>query len=397
MSLADALEEAAGALPALADEIRPANGDPFQLLDTLDDGAAAQLLAWLLASSPDDAAELADAWAEEEEGMAIVLAASEDGLPKAGKKVLRRLRHRLRSAGVAVQEEAPPPVVARVAPVESRLEGAWVSPFDPMGARFVYQLEPHPQGGARLFECVIDDARGLVGFEVYSASRSKIRQFLRDLGRRDAFPAIEVAPPVARTLVARAVAGSPTDRPLPRNFSEWRTRVAEDDPGIALPGDEVAAALAPGEAMLEDATARIEAGEFGPWPPEGEVLMPLVEKLRAAADSPLIVSGATRQEQLATIVAEAVDEVFDAEWRALARHRFRESAWTFWKRGDEDAARACLAAAVSFEGEGSLSENPVARILLELPLRPVLEGEASTEGAPGVASDDESEPLIVTP
>ena len=40
MSLAEALENAATALEQDADAIRPANGDPFQLLDALDDAAA---------------------------------------------------------------------------------------------------------------------------------------------------------------------------------------------------------------------------------------------------------------------------------------------------------------------------------------------------------------------
>ena len=400
MSLADALEAAASANEDLADAVRPANGDAYQLLDSLDDEAAGRLLAWLLNEDPAAAGELADAWTEEEEGIRILLAASPDGLPKAGRKVLRRVLHRLRSSGAAVAESAPAPTVARVGGVEERIEGAWLSPLDPMGARFVYQLEPHPQGGARLFEIVVDDVRGIVGFDVYSASRSKVRSFLRDLTKRDAFPAIELPIDMARAVVARAAAAHAIDRPLPRGFADWRARVAEAPEGTVLPGDEVAAALAAGGATPEDAVELVEQGRIGPWPPEQDVLVGLVEKLRNAAGSPLIVSGATKRDQLTDIVADATDEVFDEPGRGVAAGRLRDSAWTFWKRGDEDAARACLAAAEAFAVEGSQRDNPVARILLELPLRPAIEaGEGGADGGdePPGESASGGEPLIVTP
>ena len=410
MSLADALEAAASANPDLADEIRPANGDAYQLLDSLDDEAAGRLLSWLLNEAPGAAGELADAWTEEEEGIRILLAASPDGLPKSGRKVLRRVLHRLRSSGVPVAESAPSPTVVRIGGVEDRIEGAWISPLDPMGARFVYQLEPHPQGGARLFEIVVDEARGIVGFDVYSAGRSRVRSFLRDLTERDAFPAIEVGLDVARAVVARALEAHASDQQLPRGFSDWRTRVAEPFSadsrlaGSRLPGDEVAAALPVGDATPDDAVKLVEQGRIGPWPAQQEVLIALVEKLRTAADSPLIVSGATRRDQLTEIVADATDDVFDEPGRRLAAGRLRDSAWSFWKRGDEDAARACLAAAEAFTAEGSQRDNPVARILLELPLRPAIEagegggkpGSEPSDAAPGETEGDD-EPLIVTP
>ncbi len=395
MSLADALEAAASANEDLADEIRPANGDAYQLLDSLDDAGAARLLGWLLAEAPEAAGELAEAWMDEEEGVRILLAVSDEGLPKPGRKVLRRALHRLRSSGVALPERAPTVTVARIGGVEDRIEGAWLSPLDPMGARFAYQLEPHPQGGARLFEIVVDDARGIVGFDVYSASRSRVRAFLRDLTKREAFPAIEVPLDVARAVVARAAAVHPTGQPFPKGFTDWRTRVAEAPEGTAFPGEEVASALAVGDATPEDAAKLVEAGRIGPWPADQEVLVELVERLRTAADSPLIVSGSTKQEQLQEIVAAAADEVFDEKARQVAVIRLQDSAWSFWKRDDDGAARACLAAAQVFAGSGELRDDPVARLLLELPLRPALEA-AEAGPVPDEAAEAADSP-IVTP
>ena len=50
MSLADVLEGAASALPDHADSIRPANGDPFQLLELLGAEAGRCVLEWVLAN-----------------------------------------------------------------------------------------------------------------------------------------------------------------------------------------------------------------------------------------------------------------------------------------------------------------------------------------------------------
>ena len=64
MSLADALERAAGALPAQADAIRPANGDAHRLLESTDPAGAAAVLAWLLDQESAESHELLEVWRE---------------------------------------------------------------------------------------------------------------------------------------------------------------------------------------------------------------------------------------------------------------------------------------------------------------------------------------------
>ena len=75
VGLPEALERAAAALPKLADVIRPANGDPFALLDELPGPDAEGLLRWMLENEPDAGVELALDWAEEpEEGLEPLVA-----------------------------------------------------------------------------------------------------------------------------------------------------------------------------------------------------------------------------------------------------------------------------------------------------------------------------------
>lgn len=408
MSLAHALEEAAQALPALADAIRPANGDPTRLRATLAPAEATQVLAWLLEARPEAGEELAEAWAEDPEGAETLAGISEASLSKPGRKALRRLRHRLRSRGVELPEESRTPRVATLPDLDDRIAGARVSPLDPSGARIVYLVEPHPQGGARLFEVVLDDARGLLGFDVYGAPRRKARAFLRELEGRPRFPVVEVEEEAARALVARAVASHPKDRPLPRGFAEWRSHLTPEDEKTPPPGAHAAETLGSGTGAgrVEAVEALVREGRVGPWPPSEEVLRGLFERVRESRDSKLVVSGAARQERLADLLDEAVDEVYDEAGARIAAHRLRETAYVLGRTGDPEAARDCLAAAEAFEArEGG--HRALARVMLETALGPALEAlerESSqaedagdTEGGSEPEGADEEPSRIVKP
>lgn len=407
MSLPDALEAAARELPALEDAIRPANGDPERLRDALSAADAARVLAWLLAARPAEGEELAAAWAELPDGAGPLAAVEEEALPKAGRKALRRVRHRLRSRGVAAPEAPRQPRVATLPELDDRVGGARATALDPSGARIVYLVAPHPQGGARLFEVVLDDARGLLGFDVYSAGRKKARQFLRELAGRSRFPAVEVEEEEARALVAQAAAAHPADRPLPRGFGEWRSQLAPEDEKAPRPGDRVREALdaEAAETSAEEAETLVRAGRVGPWPPTEDRLRAVFDRLREALDSQVVVSPAAKGEQIAGLLEDAAEELYDEAGARVAAHRLRESAYVFWRTGDEAAARACLAGARAFES-GDPRANPVARAMLETALGPALRAleqergaDAGETGGEAVTSDEAGDdaPRIVKP
>lgn len=374
MSLAEALDAAADALGAQAEAIRPANGDPVKLLAALDPPAAARVLRWVLDHRPEEGGELADAWAEEPGGTQILLGLDEAALSKAGRKVLRRVLHRLRSRGMEVRQRAPEPKVASLPRIQDELSGGFVSPVDPGGTRLVYLLEPNPAGGARLFEAVIDDRVGVLDCQIYSSGRSKVRRFLRELTGRGRFAAVAAPPESVRALIARAVAAQATDRPLPQQFREWRSRLTDVPVETPTPGRLAREALEKDvtKADLEAALELVKQGRVGPWPPSQDALGSLAERLEEKMSSRLIVSGAARREQIDAVFGEFLEESYSESVAALQAHRFCEAAYVFWKRGEDEAARACLAAASAF-GSTPVAENPVARAMLEVPLAPLLE------------------------
>lgn len=382
MSLPEALERAASALPRQADAVRPANGDPEALLDALSAADGARVLAWLLEHEAHDAAELAEAWAGDPRGREVLAAVSEEALPKAGRKALRRVRHRLRSRGLVLPaEERAEPVVARLPDVGDRLDLAFVSGLDPRGSRLVYLVESRPAGGARLFEAVIDARRGVLDFEVYQAGRSQARRFVRDLQRRARLSACEVEPAEARALVGRAARRQAPDRPLPASFSEWRSHVT-GEPGSQTPGDRVARELGSERtpALERRAAELVQSGELGPWPASREALEAEAERLKQAGETKLELTDAQRRLRLDELVGEAAGRLLVGEAAADAAALLRESAYVLWREDREEDARACLAAAASLETEAP-GETPAARALAEAQLRPAL-GELLAASAP---------------
>lgn len=374
MSLAAALENAAQALPALAEAVRPANGDPERLLDGLGADDARALLAWLLAHEPQAGEELALAWADSPRGAGPLAAIDESGLPRAGRKALRRAQHRLRSRGIAIAEAPPPARVAVLPKLADELSVALVSAPDPSGAQLVLIAEPSPAGGVRLFQAVVDLERGVLEFHALQTNRSQARRLVREVAGNQRLGAVPASREALAALLARAAAAQPADRALPQAFEEWRSRVARPPAGARTPGEEVRAALGARAdvAAAREVAARVAEGALGPWPPPFEALRALAEKVRQAAESPLLVDDQQRRAQAEGAIGDALDERLAGAGGELTAQRLEETAYSAWRRGDEAGARALLAAAALFR-ERSPRDNPVARALLDRVLGPMLE------------------------
>lgn len=372
MSLAVALERAASDLDPEAERIRDANGDPGRLRRALDPAQGARVLGWLLAHEPEAGEELADAWAEEAEGIPYVLAVSESALPKDGRKRLRRVQHRLRGRGVAVPKPEPAPVTATLPAADDALEAALLSPLDPTGARLAYLVEPNPGGGVRIFEVIFDSGRGVLECSVYTAGRGGARRFLKEAQGKQGSAALSVLPDSLRKLLARVSEIHPPERPLPRGFAEWRSHLTAARPEARTPGEEVREALGAEGGSVADAVALVKRGEIGPWPPSEAALRTLVERLQALGEGRILVSGAQKGEQIDAALRTALEEILDAAGASRTAQRFEETAYVFWKQGREAEARACLAAARSL-GDTPAGENAAARALLEVTLGPLLE------------------------
>ena len=361
MSLAESLESAAEALVADADSIRPANGDPFQLLELLDSGAAARVLAWLFSHQPEAGVELASAWSEDDAGAALVVSIPEKDLPKGARKALRRLVHQARSRGVEVGEGATAETrVGRLPGLDEKISLAYVSPYDPRGGRLVYIVESNPSGGARVIEALLDLERGIVDFQVYRAGRRQVADFVRDLKGRTRFAAVESDPESVRALISRRLASHPADRPLPKTFIEWRGKLGLAEATHPTPGEQVRSELGGNEAGdLEALVREIEEGNLGPWPPQSTRLEEVAVALQQEFSD--------RESDSAGLEARVDEEVrglyLGSETAGVNAERFEETAYLFWKGERSELARACLETADGLRSE-SAESGPVLTALM---------------------------------
>jgi hypothetical protein len=356
MSLPESLERAASELGGLADQIRPANGDPHRLLDELNAEQAGQLLAWILQEEPDAAEELISVWGEAEAGAAILLAVPDEGIAKAGRKLLRKARHRLRSQGIEVKlPEQQSKTTRRVSGASDRWQVAHLSTPDFRGARVGYLVDSHPAGGARMFEIRFDEARGILDFKLYNAGRSKVRGFLNSLTKGTGQRLFEVERDPLRALVRRASLAQPIDRPLPTSFVEWRSRLFSDElEGQQTPGDLAREALGTtsGEADstvgLDTTLAEIRNGQLGPWPPKTIWVSDWMTKGREATEG---LEGKARAKAIESWLEQVTESLAkETEPKLLSCH-LDEMAWIQWKSEAEAGARALLAVSESVSND----------------------------------------------
>jgi hypothetical protein len=358
MSLPESLERAATELTELADKIRPANGDPHRLLDELAADEAGQLLAWMLDQATDDAVELVEEWGESDAGVELLLGVSDAGVSKAGRKLLRKAKHRLRSQGIAVEAAAPPATRVKKSVMASgdKWQVAHVSSPDFRGARMGYIVESHPSGGARLFEIRFDEGRGLLDFKIYNAGRSKVRGFLKSLTENSGRRLFEVDRDALRALIWRASQAQPTDRPLPTSYIEWRTRLFSDElERVQTPGDQIRKALGEGDlpSALVALAGEVKAGRLGPWPPQTSWVGDWMDKGRDAVDG---LEGEPRATAIDTWI-EDVTNALDADSdQALIGRHLDELAWVKSQEGDEDGAKAMLAVSGALESDAEVSK-----------------------------------------
>jgi len=393
MSLADALEQAATELPSYEDAIRDANGDPERLLDTLGAEGAGSVLVWLLENALDAGEELAMAWTETEAGAVPLQSVEASALQKPARKVLRKTLHRLRSRGLEVATRDEAPVVARVGTVEDSFDRALLSPLDPRGGRMAYLVEAHPAGGARMYEAVIDDTRGIVDFRVYSAGRSKVRTFLKDVTARASTPMLEVESDELRAVIARAVAKQAKDNPVPRAFVEHRSQLRLD-PAATTPGDRAHGHFGEIEATqdgLESLAERVRLGAVGPWPPDFGLLRELADDVKRHLDElgdEAVLSGEKQDPKTRDVLEEAAAALYGGDFGAVTAGRLREAAFVAWQGDKEEEARLCLMGAGAF-ASGDLRKNPAAVAFVEVLVAPFLAQAAAdeAESGPGATSD----------
>ena len=264
------------------------------------------------------------------------------GHAKEAKRELQRLKQR----GVQVAEIGPQgaPLV-KPAP-EAEPTPCYASSIDAYGERAVWWTRAY-RGGVEVVQAVTSDLRGVVAVDRLILARKQFKQFLARLPKLGPVSSAEISRDHARALIAAAAeAGIRAGFSPPPAYGE---ALASLGPGPELPEASPGTAIDFGEdgelAHSMAGAALFSDPLFAAWIPEEQSLRAAAVKVEEVARSQLYIDETQRNAAFESALADAAQDYFTAERRALYSARLYEMAHILKSDNRLDAARTAAAVA----------------------------------------------------
>jgi len=323
----------------------PAQLDTVEASLGRDDELDGKLLDWVAALASAEAAEVLQRY---------LVAAHDRNRVKQAKRALHRMRSKGFDVGELDDGSAPGPGFS-MRLENASLEGsrAYATSIDGGGARLLWVLWRSPSGGSRLLQAVIDDSRGLREAEMATVTRKGFRDYVEQMRSNPAvlMDQMDVAEALER-LAGAARRSESAGHDVPAAYRDWAAQVgspalAVDEPSRPRIYNVIDAEAVSGDAaLIEESMNLLRDAHFQSWAMDGATIESAAEEIHQAETSTLMISEEQRRERMQEAIQDAVRESFDDDARGLYRNRLEEMATMLWGRGDEDAARQALAAAV---------------------------------------------------
>lgn len=360
-----------------------------------------ELLEALLQEQPERTDEIIDQLGESGSPAAAALLQrlAEGGDKERGKRV-RRALHRLRAAGVEIEESAPEETFSFALDADPSHARAWSSGVDGSGGRIVWVLAPTARGGEELLEAVLDDTRGLRRAETMAVTRKGFRSHLDRLDENPGILVVQL--PVEEAAAALRRAEKMAEREgeeLPADWLSWRRGMGEKLL-TAAPSepDDAAAEIATGTSadegdrqLVQESVELLKDPLFSNWAVLGEAAEEAALAVRRAEKSELVVDDEQRKQQVDQAIAGAA-RALDGEARARYRSRLETMAYLLERGRREEQARLARHAAVGFTTIDDLyASHPLARAMVQ---RGVL---AAYQGVREREESEEPDSRIVRP
>lgn len=270
------------------------------------------------------------------------------------KKVLkgvRRALYRLEQAGFIDSEEARPKGASILRKPEERVPTAYLSGYDPDGARMGLLAVPAVAGGYDTALFVVHDREGLTEFLGMHLTGGSVRRMLRDLGQEFVAPPVAMPPGVVRFLLNEAAALSrQLKRLVPEDYDEFAGLAAVVAP---MAGPVIYRFLKADEVM-----ERVNLAERGPLLLAHETMLsllfydeviPYLEQMKEAESSVLVLTDDQKEERHLAIVDKAAREIVTGDRKGFFKHQLEEVALYLWQSGEAELAETALAAALDLD------------------------------------------------
>ncbi|MBW1948362.1 MAG: hypothetical protein JRJ18_02350 [Deltaproteobacteria bacterium] len=291
-------------------------------------------------------------------------------------KAIRKAAFRLKSRGLSVpawDQTTEADDVPALKPVETMKTQSFLGPIDPSGSRGIFIAMPEGARGLTLGLGVVNDRQGFIEFHSGLFSRKKTREireiFFQDLGGLEE----TVLSHAALILEEAYVASRESGRAIPSDYVSLRPKLLaaagtpKRPPLVSLRASPSADAPPLTESALEKLfDHELMAG----WVVDPEKYRPLLERMKEAEESPLLLSGAQQADRARTKREAWMEEHFSVSERRLLSRRLEETAWFLQKRGEEELAAIALQAADGLKnGDVPAPADPFLRFFTDRSIR----------------------------
>jgi len=299
---------------------------------------------------------------------------------KALQKAVKKKRFQLKQKGISLAE--PKPLQGPAFSLSTEEPEAYIGPIDAAGNRPILIVIPHPLSGVDLAMGVISAEKGILEFLFGRYSRKKMKE-LKEVFFAKVPHMVETSLSHVRTVLEDAYnleKGNPGESAREYlGLRPWLIKNAEllDRPAVS---EFIALdSITPGMLTQTEVQRLLSHELMLSWAVDPERLVILMDEITRAEESPIFISEAQRREHILLIKEEGVTKIFDDKERRILRDRLQETAYVFFKIGDEPLARLCLTASLRIDQKDSLLKvNPLLSALVDRSLAQIPKPDRSS-------------------
>lgn len=266
---------------------------------------------------------------------------------------IRRSLYKLAQKGIRppASESAGKAVPRAVLGMAPEVEG-YCSSVDGAGGRLIWIARPQAGSGIQLLQGMVSDRQGLAQAGGALIRRKELRRMAEDIRKNHGITMISVPWEYADRILyegfEKAKAAGRTDL---EQFPSLRAIFNPAKPKSfphPIYGRLDAEATHAG-AWRELSRRLLDEPEFRPWILDGDWMKSYLEQAEQAQESRLVLNQLQKEERFASIIRDAVREIFFGENRPLFQRRMEDMALYLLESRREEQAKLALAVAVQLE------------------------------------------------
>lgn len=232
------------------------------------------------------------------------------------------------------------------------IEG-YLSSVDGAGGRLVWLARPQAGSGLQLLQGMVSDREGLVQAGGALLRRKELRRMAQEIKKNHGVTMISIPWEYGDQILyegyekARALGRGELEFPSLRSiFNASKPKPLSHPAYDRLSTDDVHSG-----AWRELSRRLLDEPEFRPWVLDEDWVKPYLEKVGTAQESRLVLNQVQKEERFASIVRDAVRELFSGEVGRLFQKRMEDMALYLYETKREEQAKLALALALQLKEE----------------------------------------------